>query len=168
MSSFLNKPSFQWLIDSKLESRLKILFDINCARYIHRLTWTRKTHEKANWWSICYDHSTKFISFCHFNKGGKHFHAQDVEAYRRAWVRLRNHIAVTLCHQLLGGWTEQRQQQHYAWALLAREVCATNSLFLFQVSISSFRFQRIKEPNRLVKQDDKVAVHSWDEKPKYH
>ena len=46
--------------------------------------------------------------------------------------------AFTLCHQLKlpsAALTEQRQQQHYAWALLAREVCVTDSLFLFTEAI---------------------------------
>ena len=48
--------------------------------------------------------------------------------------------AFTLCHQLklpsAALLTEQQQQQHYTWALLAREVCATDSLFLFPESIA--------------------------------
>ena len=47
--------------------------------------------------------------------------------------------AFTLCHQLKlpsAALAEQQQQQHCAWALIAREVCATDSLFLCTGSIA--------------------------------
>ena len=78
-------------------------------------------------------------------KTGKHFHAQDLSAKCQFLQKGFGYDceiisqAFTLCHQLKlpsAALTERQQQQHYAWALIAREVCVTDSLFLFTESIA--------------------------------